>query len=106
MRNVMQEQDVTDWKASLAAYVPETEQERRDRNEILVIDFSGASHRFGRALRDARDAFGEAVADFLREGAGRAFHHRIAGNNIEARAARQFADRNDRRIDQIGRAHV
>ena len=29
MRNVMQEQDVTDWKERLAAYTPETEQERR-----------------------------------------------------------------------------
>ena len=36
MRNVMQEQDVTDWKERLAAYTPETEQERRDRNEILL----------------------------------------------------------------------
>ena len=36
MRNVMQEQDVTDWKERLAAYTPETEQERRDWNEILL----------------------------------------------------------------------
>ena len=45
MRNVMQEQDVTDWKARLAAYVPETEQERRDRNEILL-----AAEQYGTQL--------------------------------------------------------
>ena len=45
MRNVMQEQDVPDWKARLAAYVPETEQERRDRNEILL-----AAEQYGTQL--------------------------------------------------------
>ena len=33
----MQEQDVTDWKERLAAYTPETEQERRDRNRSLSL---------------------------------------------------------------------
>lgn len=45
MRNVMQEQDVTDWKERLAAYTPETEQERRDRNEILL-----AAEQYGTQL--------------------------------------------------------
>lgn len=45
MRSVMQEQDVPDWKARLAAYVPETEQERRDRNEILL-----AAEQYGTQL--------------------------------------------------------
>ncbi len=44
MRNVMQEQDVTDWKARLAAYVPETEQERRDRNEIYSLRRNNTAH--------------------------------------------------------------
>ena len=41
----MQEQDVTDWKERLAAYTPETEQERRDRNEILL-----AAEQYGTQL--------------------------------------------------------
>ena len=53
MRNVMQEQDVTDWKARLAAYVPETEQERRDRNEISLRRNNTAHSCSGAATQKA-----------------------------------------------------
>ena len=72
-----------------------------DRHEVFVFHFCSAAHGFSRRLGNACNTFSETVAHLGIKSTRRAFKFCRAGNDIEARAAGEFAHRHNGCVDRV-----